>query len=112
MITLCIIFLISELQLNVNGYQKAGITFRTIAPNSLTQQKYFGGIASKNVFRMSNTINEDLDDISIPLFVENVNRGLVSVVKDFVISYYGDRYFARFYALETIARVPYFSYGT
>jgi ubiquinol oxidase len=25
-------------------------------------------------------------------------------------SYYGDRHYARFYALETIARVPYFSY--
>lgn len=26
------------------------------------------------------------------------------------MSYYGDRTYARFYALETIARVPYFSY--
>merc|ERR1711916_401410 len=38
------------------------------------------------------------------------NKQIVSISKDFLVAFYGKRTIARFYALETIARVPYFSY--
>eukprot|EP00903_Cladosiphon_okamuranus_P022140 g20361.t1 len=38
------------------------------------------------------------------------NAGVVNFLKGLMVHYYGDRTYARFYALETIARVPYFGY--
>lgn len=38
------------------------------------------------------------------------NKAIVGILKGILSSYFGERHFARFYALETIARVPYFSY--
>lgn len=38
------------------------------------------------------------------------NAGVVNFLKGLMVQYYGERTFARFYALETIARVPYFGY--
>ena len=46
----------------------------------------------------------------IPLFVSTLNKNVVTYVKDAMTQLYGDRYYARFAALEIIARVPYFSY--
>jgi len=53
----------------------------------------------------------DQDPVQLPSPVRYINKLSVSIVKDFIIYFYSDRYYARFYALETIARVPYFSYG-
>jgi hypothetical protein len=49
---------------------------------------------------------------SIPSWVNDTNRAVIGVIKDVLSSQFeGEgREFARFYALETIARVPYFSY--
>ncbi|CAN0208522.1 unnamed protein product [Pylaiella littoralis] len=38
------------------------------------------------------------------------NAGVVNLLKGLMVQYYGERTYARFYALETIARVPYFGY--
>ena len=46
----------------------------------------------------------------IPEAIETINKIVVSRTKDALIQFYGNRTIARFYALETIARVPYFSY--
>ena len=46
----------------------------------------------------------------IPEAIEAINKIVVSRTKDALIQFYGNRTIARFYALETIARVPYFSY--
>ena len=46
----------------------------------------------------------------VPEQVKSLNRFVVDVAKDLLVLYYGDNTIARFYALETIARVPYFSY--
>lgn len=53
-----------------------------------------------------------LDTDAIPLTVQNMNKFIVSTTKNVLMVVYGDRDFARFYALETIARVPYFSYAS
>ena len=42
--------------------------------------------------------------------VEKLNKFVVKSAKDFLTLFYKDRDIARFYALETIARVPYFAY--
>lgn len=42
--------------------------------------------------------------------MDSVNARIVNVLKGLMVQYYGDRTYARFYALETIARVPYFGY--
>jgi ubiquinol oxidase len=47
---------------------------------------------------------------SVPTFVDQTNKAFVLLAKDSLVKFYGPRTFARFYALETIARVPYFSY--
>jgi ubiquinol oxidase len=46
----------------------------------------------------------------IPKYMQNINSNLVNIVKSLLTIIYGDRNYARFAALETIARVPYFSY--
>lgn len=46
----------------------------------------------------------------LPQHIQQLNKAIVSTVKDFIVFFYADRYYARFHALETIARVPYFSY--
>ncbi|CAM9262948.1 unnamed protein product [Choristocarpus tenellus] len=42
--------------------------------------------------------------------LDSFNAGIINALKGLMTAYYGDRIYARFYALETIARVPYFSY--
>ena len=46
----------------------------------------------------------------LPEQVKALNRIVVNTAKSLLVSYYGNNTIARFYALETIARVPYFSY--
>ena len=46
----------------------------------------------------------------IPSFIQEANKATVGAVKDILVLFYGERHYARFAALETIARVPYFSY--
>jgi len=48
--------------------------------------------------------------LSIPGYLSFANKIAIGLVKAFLLAYYGDRPYARFAALETIARVPYFSY--
>ena len=50
------------------------------------------------------------DSLDLPAFVQDANKLFVGSVKNLLFLVYGDRNFARFAALETIARVPYFSY--
>lgn len=47
---------------------------------------------------------------TIPPNIERFNKWTVGMVKSLLMTLYGDRNYARFAALETIARVPYFSY--
>ena len=49
------------------------------------------------------------DDVDLPKIVQNLNKFTVESVKSILFGVYGDRHYARFAALETIARVPYFS---
>lgn len=48
-------------------------------------------------------------EIDLPKFVVDTNKFAIGFVKDILGVIYGDRHYARFAALETIARVPYFS---
>lgn len=50
------------------------------------------------------------DEVSLPQSIQTINRLAIGAVKNILALFYGDRHFARFAALETIARVPYFSY--
>lgn len=50
------------------------------------------------------------DNLSLPDSIQNFNKFTVEAVKKVLVWCYGDRHYARFAALETIARVPYFSY--
>ena len=50
------------------------------------------------------------NDKRIPKVIQEVNKNLVESVKDILSVFYGNRNYAYFYALETVARVPYFSY--
>ncbi|RYH30037.1 plastoquinol terminal oxidase [archaeon] len=49
-------------------------------------------------------------DLGLPQYIQDINRATVLAVKNFLGLVYKDRHYARFAALETIARVPYFSY--
>lgn len=50
------------------------------------------------------------DNLSLPPAVQSLNKFTIEAVKSVLVWCYGDRHYARFAALETIARVPYFSY--
>lgn len=54
--------------------------------------------------------DDESESPDIPPWLKSLNKQLVSSVKDLLVYLYRDRVYARFYALETIARVPYFSY--
>ncbi|CAN0377699.1 unnamed protein product, partial [Ectocarpus sp. 12 AP-2014] len=47
---------------------------------------------------------------NVNAFMNDFNAGVVNLLKGLMVQYYGERTYARFYALETIARVPYFGY--
>jgi hypothetical protein len=49
-------------------------------------------------------------DLDIPMAIQTFNKNTVEAVKCVLGMVYKDRPYARFAALETIARVPYFSY--
>ncbi len=46
----------------------------------------------------------------VPGLVADANKAIVQGIKDALMNVYGERHYARFHALETIARVPYFAY--
>lgn len=48
-------------------------------------------------------------EVDLPQFIVDTNKFAIGFVKDILGVIYGDRHYARFAALETIARVPYFS---
>ena len=56
------------------------------------------------------TFEEEVNSsVDLPKFVVETNKFAIGFVKDILGVIYGDRHYARFAALETIARVPYFS---
>ena len=55
-------------------------------------------------------MDEEAAELDLPQYIQNINKFTVTAVKDMLGVIYGDRHYARFAALETIARVPYFSY--
>lgn len=46
----------------------------------------------------------------VPGYVADANKAIVDTIKGALFALYGERHYARFHALETIARVPYFAY--
>ena len=48
-------------------------------------------------------------EADLPKLIVDTNKFAIGFVKDILGVIYGDRHYARFAALETIARVPYFS---
>jgi hypothetical protein len=58
---------------------------------------------------MQTALEETDIDVELPKFVVETNKFAIGFVKDILGVIYGDRHYARFAALETIARVPYFS---
>lgn len=54
--------------------------------------------------------NEKANELDLPPHIQNFNKATIAVVKNILTLFYGKRHIARFAALETIARVPYFSY--
>ena len=69
-------------------------------------------IPSKLKATVSENSDEKLnqEEQTIPEFIQQLNKNTVELVKYGLVLYYGDRFYARFAALETIARVPYFAY--
>ena len=64
----------------------------------------------KKVVSMFPAFGEELSSpLDLPKFVVETNKFAIGFVKDILGVIYGDRHYARFAALETIARVPYFS---
>eukprot|EP00981_Chlorochromonas_danica_P005629 scaffold1160_cov174-Ochromonas_danica.AAC.29 len=53
---------------------------------------------------------DEEDDLSLPPIIQRMNQATIGLVKSMLTTFYHDRPYARFAALETIARVPYFSY--
>lgn len=74
----------------------------------------FVTLKSSNFKKISTSIKVSVDtsDIisEVPALFQVFNKYSVEIVKSVLVQYYGDRSYARFAALETIARVPYFSY--
>jgi ubiquinol oxidase len=54
---------------------------------------------------LNSTIN-----INLPWYFQTINKAMITVVKGSLDTFFGKRYYARFIALETVARVPYFAY--
>jgi ubiquinol oxidase len=56
------------------------------------------------------TIDETPSEYDLPESIQSATKFGIGLVKQALVVFYGDRHYARFAALETIARVPYFSY--
>jgi len=69
-------------------------------------------IVFQRISTRGSTLNFQKSDneAEVPKVIQSFNYNLVKILKDGLSICFGDRHFARFYALETIARVPYFSY--
>lgn len=79
--------------------------------NCLRTYSFRKTVLGKRKSQVMKAIDVDKDTYTeLPQHIQQFNKAVVSSVKDFIIFFYGDRYYARFHALETIARVPYFSY--
>lgn len=78
--------------------------------NSFHLNSYLVKKQCHSAFKLKTSANEFYDELTLPDFIQQFNKFTVSTVKEALVLTYGDRDFARFYALETIARVPYFSY--
>lgn len=64
----------------------------------------------KSISDVPDIFREDSDpDVELNGTVVKINKFVIDFVKDILGVIYGDRHYARFAALETIARVPYFS---
>jgi hypothetical protein len=71
--------------------------------------------SSSSSFTTSTSMNNSTDLINdvpviIPEAIVSLTEISVDIMKNILTIFFGDRHYARFYALETIARVPYFSY--
>eukprot|EP01041_Mallomonas_annulata_P001338 gene1338-2587_t len=111
------LLILGALMVTIHGFQTSSfsprrftsVVSRIETKTDLTLKRSMGATAY-DLKPLKMTSTTDLDDLSIPNYIQDFNKATVSLIKDFIIFFYGDRYFARFYALETIARVPYFSY--
>lgn len=84
-------------------------TFNNIETIPDEEALLFGG-SNKNTIKSLSDPPIIARKSKVPILISKSNKAFVDVVKSILLSFYGDRYYARFAALETIARVPYFSY--
>lgn len=102
-------------------FRQAVNHYKSLSPTaSLLNRRYTDIVSTGRVFSRSMSNKEDSpleilqsknnDELSLPENIQNVNKFTVGAVKNILVWCYGDRPYARFAALETIARVPYFSY--
>lgn len=89
---------------NSEGFQLLSKTLKKRS-SFIQETKLNAFIPSKN-----EADNVKTDEVDLPIFIQKTNQITVEAVKGILSLVYGDRNFARFAALETIARVPYFSY--
>jgi ubiquinol oxidase len=67
-------------------------------------------LSTQIFFRSQSDADKEKLNLEVSESIQTVSKLFVGSVKLFLILYYGNRPYARFAALETIARVPYFSY--
>lgn len=101
---MCTVLTISALVIDISALRQVASTRRSAISSSSTSLGLIVGPED-----VPNTLPSTE---SVPKWVNDVNKALVDSIKDLLAGQFeGEgREYARFYALETIARVPYFSY--
>lgn len=95
----------------------AALLFKMFGISTLIFAFQMHSVLSFTTIKMATKLHPRLHTVEQPTASEGIseaasltNQKIVGTAKDLLSIVYGERHFARFAALETIARVPYFSY--
>ena len=97
-LNLLVVFCVATLLSTVNSFK------------SMNPCKTIGSTIRLQVALPELEISDGHSSATVPKLIQQTNKITVGAVKDLLTLVYGKRHYARFAALETIARVPYFSY--
>lgn len=110
MVQYSIIFLFAALAIieHVASFQRMAAYVHINKQSTLQSTNRVTGSKEESFLQNYNDFDETEE--FVPMWLQKSNKASVDTVKDILSIVFGDRHYARFYALETIARVPYFSY--
>jgi len=103
---LCIVISIHR----INSYKLKYLNTACNRKTAIPRDRITGLNAFIEKGRLNPKFPKEVNELDLPEFIQSSNKLTVEVVKGILSIIYANRNYARFAALETIARVPYFSY--